>query len=154
MWIVKLSATPLKNRLHMTLMTLISRSQAKRLLSGFKRFSKISLAFEGITCIGQGFADETFHVYKKVILTSQFLIYMQMNLSKKWLNIHKTNTYKFCGLSGSPFVSTNLAHKSMQFSAWFRNKKKGLSHEVIFHFGGSPIFYSKVCWKCSSEFIS
>ena len=38
------------------------------------------------------------------------------------------------------FVSTNLTHKAMQFSAWFRNKKKGLSHEVIFHFGGSPIF--------------
>ncbi len=45
-------------------MTLISRSQAKRLLSGFERFSQISLDFEGITRIGQGFADEIFRVYK------------------------------------------------------------------------------------------
>jgi len=46
-------------------MTLISRSQAKRLLIGFERFSKISLDFEGIDRIGQGFADEIFRVYKK-----------------------------------------------------------------------------------------
>ena len=59
------SAIHLIDRKNANDMTLISRSQAKRLLSGFERFSKISLDFKGITRIGQGFADEIFRVYKK-----------------------------------------------------------------------------------------
>jgi len=42
---------------------LVSRSQAKRILAGFDRFKVVSLDFEGVEWIGQGFADEIFRVY-------------------------------------------------------------------------------------------
>jgi hypothetical protein len=42
---------------------LVSRSQAKRIVSGFERFKIVSLDFQGVGWIGQGFADEIFRVY-------------------------------------------------------------------------------------------
>ena len=42
---------------------LISRSQAKRLLTRFDRFKTVILDFEGVEQIGQGFADEVFRVF-------------------------------------------------------------------------------------------
>ncbi len=42
---------------------LISRSQAKRLLARFERFSEIVLDFANIDSIGQAFADEIFRVF-------------------------------------------------------------------------------------------
>ena len=45
---------------------LISRSQAKRLLTRFERFKKVLLDFEGVEQIGQGFADEVFRVFVRV----------------------------------------------------------------------------------------
>jgi anti-sigma regulatory factor (Ser/Thr protein kinase) len=44
---------------------LISRSQAKRVLSRFDRFREVLLDFKGVTSIGQAFADEIFRVYKQ-----------------------------------------------------------------------------------------
>jgi anti-sigma regulatory factor (Ser/Thr protein kinase) len=44
--------------------SLVSRSQAKRLLSRFAKFKEVMLDFEGVTHIGQAFADEVFRVYK------------------------------------------------------------------------------------------
>ena len=46
-------------------MSLISRSQARRLLHRFDRFSTVVLDFRCIDSIGQGFADEVFRVYAK-----------------------------------------------------------------------------------------
>jgi anti-sigma regulatory factor (Ser/Thr protein kinase)/predicted transcriptional regulator len=43
---------------------LVSRSQAKRLMQRFDRFKEILLDFEGVSEIGQGFADEIFRVFK------------------------------------------------------------------------------------------
>lgn len=43
--------------------TLVSRSQAKRLITRFDRFKEVVLDFEGIEMIGQGFADELFRVF-------------------------------------------------------------------------------------------
>jgi anti-sigma regulatory factor (Ser/Thr protein kinase)/predicted transcriptional regulator len=43
---------------------LVSRSQAKRLMQRFDCFKEIILDFEGISEIGQGFADELFRVFK------------------------------------------------------------------------------------------
>ena len=43
---------------------LISRSQAKRVLSRFDRFQEVFLDFKGVTTIGQAFADEIFRVYR------------------------------------------------------------------------------------------
>ncbi|MGB8338553.1 MAG: STAS-like domain-containing protein, partial [Burkholderiales bacterium] len=42
---------------------LLSRFQAKRLLSGIDRFKVVELDFSGISEIGQAFADEIFRVY-------------------------------------------------------------------------------------------
>lgn len=42
---------------------LVSRSQAKRVVSGFERFKRVELDFSGITDIGQAFADELFRVF-------------------------------------------------------------------------------------------
>jgi STAS-like domain of unknown function (DUF4325) len=43
---------------------LISRSQAKRLLTRFDRFKEIILDFKGVDTIGQAFADEIFRVFQ------------------------------------------------------------------------------------------
>ncbi len=42
----------------------ISRSQARRILSGLEAFKIIELDFNGVKTIGQGFADEVFRVWK------------------------------------------------------------------------------------------
>lgn len=42
---------------------LVSRSQAKRLLSRFEKFKTVVLDFEGVAEIGQAFADEIFRVF-------------------------------------------------------------------------------------------
>lgn len=42
---------------------LVSRSQAKRLYQRFERFRHVVLDFEGVSEIGQGFADELFRVF-------------------------------------------------------------------------------------------
>lgn len=57
------SVIHLIDRKNDTDMKLFSRSQARRLLNRFDRFKQVVLDFEGITEIGQGFADEVFRVY-------------------------------------------------------------------------------------------
>jgi len=52
-------------RLQETGTTLMSRSQAKRLLSGLERFSEVVLDFGGVDLVGQGFADEVFRVWAR-----------------------------------------------------------------------------------------
>lgn len=42
---------------------LISRSQARRVLSRFEKFKEVSLDFNGVSTIGQPFADEIFRVF-------------------------------------------------------------------------------------------
>lgn len=44
---------------------LVSRSQARRLLSRVERFSEVILDFTGIADVGQGFADEIFRVWAR-----------------------------------------------------------------------------------------
>ena len=44
---------------------LISRSQAKRLLTRFDRFKRVILDFKGVEQIGQAFADEVFRVFPR-----------------------------------------------------------------------------------------
>jgi hypothetical protein len=43
---------------------LISRAQAKRLLAPVDRFRTVILDFEGVSSIGQAFADEIFRVFR------------------------------------------------------------------------------------------
>ena len=42
---------------------LVSRSQAKRLLARLDKFEVVILDFEGVSAIGQAFADEIFRVF-------------------------------------------------------------------------------------------
>lgn len=42
----------------------VSRSQARRLLSGLNKFKKVILDFDQVPTIGQGFADEIFRVFQ------------------------------------------------------------------------------------------
>jgi len=42
---------------------LVSRSQARRVLSGLELFKDVTLDFKDITYIGQAFADEIFRVF-------------------------------------------------------------------------------------------
>ncbi len=44
---------------------LVSRSQAKRILSGLEKFKEVTLDFSGVEWVGQAFADEIFRVYLK-----------------------------------------------------------------------------------------
>ena len=41
----------------------MSRSEAKRLVSGLERFREVVLDFGGVELVGQGFADEVFRVW-------------------------------------------------------------------------------------------
>ena len=43
----------------------VSRSEAKRLLSGLEKFKEIILDLQGVKNLGQGFADEIFRVFLK-----------------------------------------------------------------------------------------
>jgi hypothetical protein len=45
--------------------TLVSRSQAKRVLTRLPRFKEVMLDFEGVNTIGQAFADEIFRVFAR-----------------------------------------------------------------------------------------
>lgn len=45
--------------------SLVSRSQAKRLLARFDRFKEVMLDFKDVPMIGQGFADEVFRVFQE-----------------------------------------------------------------------------------------
>jgi len=44
---------------------LVSRSQTKRVVRRFEKFKRVELDFEGVTEIGQGFADELFRVFAR-----------------------------------------------------------------------------------------
>lgn len=44
--------------------SLVSRSQAKRLLNRFDRFKVVVLDFKGVESVGQAFADEVFRVFR------------------------------------------------------------------------------------------
>lgn len=46
-------------------MELLSRSQAKRLITHFDKFEEVVLDFEGVELIGQAFADELFRIFKR-----------------------------------------------------------------------------------------
>jgi anti-sigma regulatory factor (Ser/Thr protein kinase) len=73
---------------------LVSRSQAKRLLTRFEKFKEIILDFANVTIIGQAFADEVFRVFQ----TQHPEIHLiPINTSKQVQKMiaHVTNTATF-----------------------------------------------------------
>ncbi|MCA1793883.1 MAG: DUF4325 domain-containing protein, partial [Desulfobacteraceae bacterium] len=59
---------------------LVSRSQAKRLLSRIDRFKTVILDFEGVDFIGQAFGDEIFRVFA---MKNKDIILLHVNASKE-----------------------------------------------------------------------
>ena len=45
--------------------TLISRSEAKRIVTGLTKFEHVTLDFSGVDVVGQGFCDEVFRVFAR-----------------------------------------------------------------------------------------
>ncbi len=45
--------------------TLVSRSEARRLLQGVSKFTHVTLDFSGVEVVGQGFCDEVFRVFAR-----------------------------------------------------------------------------------------
>jgi anti-sigma regulatory factor (Ser/Thr protein kinase) len=45
--------------------TLMSRSEAKRVVAGLERFDEVELDFAGVDAVGQGFCDQIFRVFAK-----------------------------------------------------------------------------------------
>ncbi len=45
--------------------SLVSRSQAKRLIARFERFKEVILDFKGVVTVGQAFSDEVFRVFRE-----------------------------------------------------------------------------------------
>jgi len=58
------SKTEVKVKLYKAGVDHISRSQARRIISGLDKFKKIILDFENVDTVGQGFADEIFRVWQ------------------------------------------------------------------------------------------
>ena len=65
---------------------LISRSQAKRLLTRLEPFKEVFLDFEGVDIIGQAFADEIFRVFQNAHPEIEII---QVNANKNIQNIIK-----------------------------------------------------------------
>lgn len=59
----KFDTTNIKVKLYQYADSLISRSQARRMLVGLDDFARIILDFSKVETVGQGFADEIFRVY-------------------------------------------------------------------------------------------
>lgn len=57
--------TEIKVRLYASGTVYISRSQAKRILTGLDKFKAIILDFDRVTTVGQAFADEIFRVFQQ-----------------------------------------------------------------------------------------
>jgi anti-sigma regulatory factor (Ser/Thr protein kinase) len=73
----------------------ISRSQAKRLLTGLNKFHEVILDFDSVKTVGQGFVDEVFRVYKNK--------YPQINITYQNAN----NDVKFMIERGIPKQETD-----------------------------------------------
>ncbi len=58
------STTEVKVKLYSMGSEYVSRSQARRILSGLDKFKTVILDFQNVTSVGQGFADEIFRVWK------------------------------------------------------------------------------------------
>ncbi len=58
------SRTEVKVNLYQEGVKYLSRSQARRLLTGLEKFKTVTLDFRGVDTVGQAFADEIFRVWK------------------------------------------------------------------------------------------
>ncbi|HAU39535.1 MAG: helix-turn-helix, type 11 domain-containing protein [Candidatus Peregrinibacteria bacterium GW2011_GWF2_43_17] len=76
--------TEIKIRLYAMGPVYISRSQARRVLSGLNKFRMVILDFDKISGVGQAFADEIFRVFKKRYPRIQ-LVPINMNEAVKFM---------------------------------------------------------------------
>jgi len=57
--------TEIKVRLYVSGTVYISRSQARRIMSGLDKFKAVVLDFDRVTTVGQAFADEIFRIFRQ-----------------------------------------------------------------------------------------
>jgi len=71
----------------------VSRSQAKRILTGLEKFNHFTLDFRGIKTVGQGFVDEVFRVFQS----------KHPNIKIEWTNANEDVRFMIeCGLPVKP----------------------------------------------------
>lgn len=62
---LQFSRTTVRVKLFESGSSFVSRSEAKRLLTGLERFLEVQIDFDKVESVGQGFADEVFRVWAK-----------------------------------------------------------------------------------------
>jgi anti-sigma regulatory factor (Ser/Thr protein kinase)/predicted transcriptional regulator len=70
----KFSKTGVKVKLYHQDVDYVSRSQARRILTGLEKFKTIDLDFKDVKTIGQAFADEVFRIWQAVHKDVKFVI--------------------------------------------------------------------------------
>jgi anti-sigma regulatory factor (Ser/Thr protein kinase) len=70
----KFSKTGVKVKLYHQDVDYVSRSQARRILTGLEKFKTIELDFKDVKTIGQAFADEVFRIWQAVHKDVKFVI--------------------------------------------------------------------------------
>jgi anti-sigma regulatory factor (Ser/Thr protein kinase) len=70
----KFSKTGVKVKLYHQDVDYVSRSQARRILTGLEKFMTIELDFKDVKTIGQAFADEVFRIWQAVHKDVKFVI--------------------------------------------------------------------------------
>lgn len=68
------SKTGVKVKLYHQDVDYVSRSQARRILTGLEKFKTVELDFRGVKTIGQAFADEVFRIWQPAHEDVQFVI--------------------------------------------------------------------------------
>lgn len=86
------SKTDVKIRLYKMGTEYISRSQARRVLTGLEKFKHITLDFDSIKTVGQGFCDEIFRVWK-IKHPNKIIEYKNTNENSKFM-INRALKYK------------------------------------------------------------
>jgi len=71
---LEFSKTAVKVKLYRQNVDYVSRSQARRILTGLEKFKTIELDFQDVKTIGQAFADEIFRVWRSGRKNVQFVV--------------------------------------------------------------------------------
>ena len=114
---------------------LVSRSQARRVLSRFEIFDEVMLDFSGIKMVGQGFADEIFRVFKSEHPSTDIIPIHTTSAVREMINHAISNR-----LQGAP-----MAPKPSPFQkSLFDDKATGITE-------GTAIPEVNVSWSSTSS---
>jgi anti-sigma regulatory factor (Ser/Thr protein kinase) len=83
---------------------LVSRSQARRLLSRVERFSEVMLDFSGINEVGQAFADEIFRVWARDHPKTKIVPFRANDTVRKMIQHAFANAREDAGIEDQPML--------------------------------------------------